>query len=348
MKGFENKIIQNMACTLSRLINYNVNIFDVNGIIIGSSDETRIGTYHEYAHKLIKGKDELTKVYDETDHMKPGINLKIYSEDRVIGAVGITGDPDKAEIFSKIIKLSLESLIQQKVYEKKDRQVKKYEKQVVLDMIFKLSSTKDITKRLTVLDFKPKKHFVIVKLLRNSKAVEELFSKEPCLKAGMDDKTIFISSGDSRSKLLSFTDDVRATEADVIVSRIISMKMLSYEYRVINYIEQKVLCDNQHFYYTGDYSLEYFFNNIKKVKHVYVDMFNEAEKLVNEEVLLNTFNNYVENNLSAKKTAEAMYVHPNTLKYRLKRIESLTHCNLKNVNDIIKLKISILSLKDKK
>lgn len=348
MMSFEKHILQNMACKLSKLINYNVNIFDVNGIIVGSSDKTRIGKYHEFAHKLIKGEINTTKVYEQTEFVKPGVNLKIYCEDKVIGAVGITGDPDKTEVFSQIIKLSLESLIGQKLFETKDRQVRKFEKQLVLDMIFRLSSEDNIAKRLNILDFKARKHFMIIKLLSDGDNTHELFADCQMLKAEMDDGRIFIISDDSEQSLGMLREAVKGKDCTVIVSRIISYDLLSYEYKTINYIEQNVLRDDKRYYFTGDYSLEYFFNGIAKVRFTYLHMFNEAEKLMNKDVLIQTFLAYVKYNLCAKKTAEKMYVHPNTLKYRLKRIEELTQCDLKNIDDIIKLKISILSLSNKK
>lgn len=349
MMGFERKILQNMACRLSKLIKYNVNIFDVDGVIVGSSDETRIGEYHRFAHRLIKGEIHNRKVYEPvSEHVRPGVNLKIYSEDKVIGAVGITGDPDKVEIFSEIIKLSLESLIEQKLYQTKHRQVKKFEKQVVLDIIFNLSSAENIDNRLKILDFKVNSNFIIIKFLNNSYNLDKVFSDYQVLKAEMDNSIIAILSDNSIPNINNLSQYLKDNKYRVIISRIINFNMMPYEYKTINYIEQNIIKDDKNYYFTGDYNLEFFFNYISNAKYTYLNLFNEAEELVNHEVLIKTFNAYIKYNLCSKKTAEKLYIHTNTLKYRIKRIENLTQCDLKNINDIIKLKISILSLSNKK
>jgi carbohydrate diacid regulator len=344
MMDFEKTLMQNMACKLSNLINYNINIFDVNGIIVGSSDETRLGEYHEFAHKLIKGEIHNTKVYKPmSENVRPGVNLKIYSENKVIGAVGITGDPDKVEVFSKIIRLSLESLIQHKLYETKHRQIKKFEKQVVLDIIFNLSTEENIDKRLKILDFKIKNNFIIIKFFKNSYDSNIVFDDYQVLKAEMDNSIIYILSDDSIDHIKELKQYLKENKFRVIVSRVINLNMIFYEY-----IEQNILNDKKNYCFTGDYNLECFFNNLSNTKYNYLKLFNEAQKLINHEVLVKTFNAYVKYNLNSKKTAQVLYIHPNTLKYRIRKIENLTHCDLKNINDIIKLKISIVSLSNKK
>lgn len=59
-----------------------------------------------------------------------------------------------------------------------------------------------------------------------------------------------------------------------------------------------------------------------------------------ESELLTTLINYLDY-MNIPATADAMFVHPNTIRYRMKKIEELTNCNLKNSNDRIKLEIGI-------
>lgn len=48
------------------------------------------------------------------------------------------------------------------------------------------------------------------------------------------------------------------------------------------------------------------------------------------EDLLATLNAYIQNNLSITKSAETLYIHVNTMKYRIKRIEEILGVNLRN------------------
>ncbi|MDO1605742.1 helix-turn-helix domain-containing protein [Lactobacillus sp. YT155] len=55
--------------------------------------------------------------------------------------------------------------------------------------------------------------------------------------------------------------------------------------------------------------------------------------LLNNSVYLSTLKTFFNQNESIKKTAEKMFTHPNTIRYRLESINELTGLNYKNTND---------------
>lgn len=57
--------------------------------------------------------------------------------------------------------------------------------------------------------------------------------------------------------------------------------------------------------------------------------------------LMYTLKVYFENNEVIKATSDELYIHVNTLKYRLKRIEQITGLNLKKVEDKVRLFIGL-------
>lgn len=54
---------------------------------------------------------------------------------------------------------------------------------------------------------------------------------------------------------------------------------------------------------------------------------------INKASLLNTLETYLQENCNQARTAEKMFLHRNTLKYRLQKIEHLLGCDLKNLNN---------------
>ncbi len=58
--------------------------------------------------------------------------------------------------------------------------------------------------------------------------------------------------------------------------------------------------------------------------------------------LLATLRAYLENDLSPTRTAEVLYVHPNTVKYRLNKVSDLCSLDPSNLDDILALKISLM------
>lgn len=66
-----------------------------------------------------------------------------------------------------------------------------------------------------------------------------------------------------------------------------------------------------------------------------------AEDLADGRVLTATLLEYVASDFNARLTAERLYVHPNTARYRLGKIEERTGCNLRSVADVIDLLIAV-------
>lgn len=66
---------------------------------------------------------------------------------------------------------------------------------------------------------------------------------------------------------------------------------------------------------------------------------------INTGSLCETLENYLKHNCNAKRTSEAMYVHRNTLNYRLKKISELLNCDLEDMNKCLSLKLAFLIMK---
>ncbi len=69
-----------------------------------------------------------------------------------------------------------------------------------------------------------------------------------------------------------------------------------------------------------------------------------GEKMPEEldEETLNTLNKFFENNLNVSETARQLYVHRNTLVYRIERIQESTGLNLRNFDDALIFKIAMM------
>jgi hypothetical protein len=66
-----------------------------------------------------------------------------------------------------------------------------------------------------------------------------------------------------------------------------------------------------------------------------------AEDMADGRVLIATLLEYVASDFNAKLTAERLFVHPNTARYRLGKIEERTGCDLRRVNDVLDLLIAV-------
>ncbi|MHC5099789.1 helix-turn-helix domain-containing protein, partial [Peptoniphilus genitalis] len=59
--------------------------------------------------------------------------------------------------------------------------------------------------------------------------------------------------------------------------------------------------------------------------------------------LYETLSTFFSNNLSYKNTSEALFIHVNTLRARIKNIENLTTVDFNNINRIINIKMAQLA-----
>ena len=101
---------------------YNINIMDGSGVIIASRDEKRIGTYHEAADRIIRGKEEIVTVDDDRIYpgVLPGINMAIMVNGRKEGVVGVTGDPAHIREVALVTRLAIEAMLK---YEKQQEEL---------------------------------------------------------------------------------------------------------------------------------------------------------------------------------------------------------------------------------
>ena len=101
--GVSKKIAQSIVDTIKEFCGYDINFIDTDGFIFASTDMNRIGDYHEIG-KRVADTGETLEVYKEDDYTgtQPGINAPFYYEGRVMAVIGITGDPDKVRQYSEL------------------------------------------------------------------------------------------------------------------------------------------------------------------------------------------------------------------------------------------------------
>lgn len=86
---------------------------DMNGLIISSTDPVRVGTVHGGAVRIIQEhlKELIIETDDEYMGAKNGINLPIEFNNEIIGVIGLTGKSDEVRKYGQIIKKMTEVLL---------------------------------------------------------------------------------------------------------------------------------------------------------------------------------------------------------------------------------------------
>lgn len=90
-----------------------INLMNNHGIIIASTDETRIGTYHEGAARITAENLEELRIFhdDQYKGTRCGTNFLLRVQGEPIGVLGITGPYDEILSIARIIKKMTEILV---------------------------------------------------------------------------------------------------------------------------------------------------------------------------------------------------------------------------------------------
>lgn len=116
---------QQIVEEIGKLVGQNINLMDETGHIIASNDPSRIGNFHEGAYRIIQNHLKELYITPELEKSLPmvrqGINLPIVVEGSVEGVIGITGSYDDVIQFGQVVKKMAEILIKERIHLDEER-----------------------------------------------------------------------------------------------------------------------------------------------------------------------------------------------------------------------------------
>ena len=119
-------ISKNVVREIGNLVDKNINMMDVNGIIIASTDPSRIGQPHWGAKQVIN--NNLNELYISQNevrnittngYVQVGLNLPLFVNGNLSGVIGITGEYEEVVQIGQIVKKMAEILLEDQNRKKK-------------------------------------------------------------------------------------------------------------------------------------------------------------------------------------------------------------------------------------
>ena len=110
---------QQIVEEIGKLVKQNINLMDETGRIIASNDHARVGNFHTGAYRVIQ--NHLSEYYitpeleQELPNVRRGINLPIEVDGEVQGVIGITGEYAEVIKYGQIVKKMAEILIRERM-----------------------------------------------------------------------------------------------------------------------------------------------------------------------------------------------------------------------------------------
>lgn len=368
---------QKIVNRLMNILGKNINIMDTKGVIIASGDSTRIGSFHEGAK--IAASRKIDVIIDDSNieyykGTKKGINIPLFYNGEVIGVVGITGEPKEIIGFGRIIKELVELMVQE--YENKKYEtlhsramvsfIKEilnhpnigHEEEKILESRAKLIGF-DIKKQrsLIVADIRGFNDFILSKNLKEIDIQELKENIVEFIKSKLNhDEIVFNFNEDRFVIMLSSKNPMpfckelqEGVKKKFNLSCIIGIgpdckdiKNYHTSFTIANKlidIGRKIDKDILDF---KDYKIELLIHSLSINDSIiffeeYKDILNSKNKDI-----INTIKVYFESGMNISLASKKLFIHRNTLTYRLNKIKEEFNVDITNPYVCMKVYISIL------
>ena len=353
-----NELGQEIIKRLSEYIDVDINIMNLEGKIVASTDYSRINQTHSGALKVIEiGEAVILSEEDMGDFpgTKQGVNLPILHRNKIRGVVGVSGNPDDIKQVTGIIRASVEIALEQIYLQRqayfKERQWSNWvhqllhpmgfdKEQLEEDAIYSLSINPNQSWRVIVFTDENIHDYLdpIQQEIQGAK-IKTLFTLP------FFENEIIVAIDPTFERIDSFVNKITRQSRNHIQ---VGVGNVEYGMKGIreSYMQAKqslVLAsdnDNQ-IAYIKDWELERLIATIPQTDYDAV--------CKNYEVLLRNLGNdylttlkvYLAMNFSVKETASELHIHRNILHYRLDQLKEKVGLDPRSICDAFILKIVV-------
>ena len=365
----DSKLALSIVERTMKIISCNINVMDAKGRIIGSGDKERIGEIHEGA-LLALSQGRVVAIDNASMHtlqgVKPGLNLPLRLNNQFVGVIGLTGNPDELLQFGELVCMTTEMMLEQAHLLKILAQNSRLHEELVLSIIRNDTSSnnrQEWAQRLGV-DLMLPRVAMIVELdsgqLGVSTAMSELQQLQTILKeTGKDDLMAIVSLTEMVVLKPAYLHAERwepkeqKNRMEQLYQRIQQRSPLkislglgkffpgdggvarSYLTAKTTISVGKLRNPEEHCFSYQDIKLPVLLDSLRNGWQA-AELASPLQRLKandNNGVFRKTLQVWFSHNQQAGETARALFIHKNTLEYRLRRISELTGLNLANFED---------------
>jgi carbohydrate diacid regulator len=371
MRFLDQSLAQEIVNRTMKIIKRNINVMNDKGIIIGSGDKKRINSIHEGSLKVIETKSGFEIGEAEAEKLqgvKAGINLPIYFQDEIVGVIGITGEPEEIRNYGELVKMAAEMILQQAVLIDEMQWDERLREELTSQL---LHGTETITsyyfdrvKRLGI-DLDIPRVAIILTIENPSKRykwIHAQLEKEDLYVMHPDYMVILkkVSMKDGRWEHFKTLNQLEKWAAGLekhqrlrckvtIGSYHPSLEGISKSYReaVDTSSVGSKLDPQKNIYFYEDYKMPVFIARANQlgIGEEIGPYFQQLKQHDKKGEFVETIMAYVEENGDVNQVAGRLFIHRNTLRYRLERITELTSKDPRKVKDLLELYLSILQNK---
>lgn len=342
------KLASQIVEVVYEVVKKDTNLIQPSGLIIGSTDRSRIGTYHTAgAYAITQGLPVSVDKEHPFQGAREGINYPIFLDTQAIAAIGITGNPEELKAYGFLItKITEVFLKEQKLNQEmlsKDRALHYLITSLIYDNIPNQTQFDALIREY---ELDPSSDYAALSVRFQDASLE------PSL------RFYFASIGCPLSLYLYpnewvvlfhhtqfeqfHPDDFSARYQGSVAAGLgdfVPLYQIFRSYANARIARKHAQSQQLDFCDIQDISIEFLIESIPvDMKNIYASRV--LGKLTEKErsILLS----YLSNNLALKETAEQLFIHKNTLQYQLDRIAEKTNLNPRHFQDAFLLNFALL------
>lgn len=350
-----------------KILNQNINVMNNEGVIIGSGESERINQIHDGA-LLVLQKGESVEIDSskarEMKGAKPGINLPIRFSNQIVGVIGITGEPEDIQHYAQLVKMAAELVLEQSFLLERVQWKQRMQSEIVNQLISEEQVNEERTKeRAAMLGInleKPRTAFLL-KPLNSDEMSNQTLTR--LVQYEMENTDLVGITFNNDVVVLKETGAVLSKERYTILSKRLQKAagndvLIGWGQPAKNLNEIKLsftqakraiqigykLRPALRYYDYEEFQLEILLFKLVQDQHEQ-QSFDFYEPLLDQGrkgELTDTLEAYFREGGELNKIAESLFIHRNTLRYRLDKIKELTGKDPRNVKDLIQLYMASL------
>lgn len=340
-----------------RRLNRNINIMDRDGRILASGDESRVGERHAGALESIRGGETVVIGEEDLVHWpgaRPGINMPIVFRGKAVGAIGITGVPGEIAEFAQLVRMTTELMLEQAERVSRREERNRIKERLLEELAAPAADSAKISaylQRLQIQADPPFRAFVI--RTEGDSVPSSLLPARIEERLGAD-RTLAGLYDPQRICVLCFGRHGRRGDPIVRMLQEI-VDHAGYSCRIGCSDEAEEIGDLPAI--VGEAAFALSFARADNPVAAYAGL--EPQRLIRQadevakrrfarrvlgdmpDAILATLQMFFACNLNVRKTADALYVHKNTVIYRLAKIKEQTGYDPRNFQDALILQTAL-------
>jgi len=368
MEFLDKALAQEIVNRTMNIIQRNINVMNDKGVIIGSGDRSRIDSIHEGAVKVIENQSgfEIGSLEAEKlNGVKAGINLPINFHDQVVGVIGITGLPDEIRSYGELVKMAAEMILQQAVLLDEMQWDERLKEELIsqllhesdhlnahyFERVARLGINLNIPRVAIILTVEDRS--TIFKAIRDRLHKEDLLVMEPdhlVLLKKVNVKDSGWNSADLLNEMEHLAGILNKHQGVRCKFSIGNFHPTpygiseSYREAVLTSFVGERLDPLKALYFFEDYKIPVFLARANKLGMgvELTDYFRQLKQVDKKGELVETLMVFIEENGDTNAITGKLFIHRNTLRYRLDRIMELTGKDPRKVKDLLELYLSII------